>query len=239
MRKINVLITHASYQASAGSFIKLLRSSEAFNYYIVGCDSIEKGYSSGSMLVDKFYHLPFDTSNREYISSILKICLEEKINLIITAEEDDLIVFKKEEIPQSFYQYIPDFSIFDLFRDKYNATMDLQAKGFAVPRSIMSFAEFEKSEKDVFIYRKRVACCSRGIRIFNRNEISHDYNFFSEAHITQEFLKGKMYTVDVLCDKYGKISMAIPRRDISSKDGTTFKCVIERIVSRLFMREIL
>lgn len=227
MKTINVLITHVSYQASSGSFIKLFRSSDMFKYYIVGSDSIKKGYSSGSMLVDKFYHVPFDTLSLEYISYIDRICLKEKIDLVISAEEDDLIAFKKNKISQAYYQYIPDFFIFNLFKDKHNANIDIEKRGVLIPKTIMNLCEFEESTKNMFIYRKRVSCCSRGIKIFERNEKNNKYIFFSDGHITQEFINGEMYTVDVLCDKYGKLCLAIPRMELASKDGTTFKCIIE------------
>lgn len=76
MENLNILIAHASYQASAGSFIKLLRNSNKYHFYIVGCDSIEMGYSSGSVLVDKFYHVTEDTPDA-YITQYKKL-LEKK-----------------------------------------------------------------------------------------------------------------------------------------------------------------
>ena len=60
MENLNILIAHVSYQASAGSFIKLLRNSNKYHFYIVGCDSIEMGYSSGSVLVDNTKDVTID-----------------------------------------------------------------------------------------------------------------------------------------------------------------------------------
>lgn len=227
MRKINVLITHVSYQASAGSFIKMLRNSVKYKCYIVGCDSLEKGFSSGSMLVDKFYHISSSESS-PYIDTIKKIIADENINLVISAEEEDLILFKKNKIEQALYPHIADYSIFELFKDKHLATQTLKQKGFTVPRTIMNLSDFNSSSKELYIRRKRVSCGSRGITIYGRDEIKKDYLFFDDDYITQEFLKGKMYTVDVFCDKNGKLCSIIPREILASKDGTTFKCIVTK-----------
>lgn len=125
MENLNILIAHASYQASAGSFIKLLRNSNKYHFYIVGCDSIEMGYSSGSVLVDKFYHVTEDTPDA-YINTIQKIIREEKINVIISAEEDDLNKFRDFEISEALYTYIPPRKVFNTFRDKQFATTEIE-----------------------------------------------------------------------------------------------------------------
>lgn len=228
MKKINVLITNVSYQASAGSFIKLLRNSKLFNCYIVGCDSIPKGFSSGSMLVDRFYQILTTTNDEEYVSKILSICLKEDIDLIISADEDDLELFKEFNMAQAYPQFIPDHISFTIFRDKYIANNEISNINVTIPKTISSYNEFKDSKKDTFIWRKRESSCSRGIKIFDREQINSNYIFFSNNHITQEFVNGDMYTVDVLCDKHGEIHLIIPRKDLAIKDGTTFKCVIEK-----------
>lgn len=227
MKRLNILITHVSYQASAGSIIKLLRDSKKYLFRIIGCDSIEKGFSSGSMLVDKFYHINTNTEF-DYISKINEISRLEKIDLIVSAEEEDLILFKKYEIHQALYEHIPDKKIFELFKDKHLATQELMRKGIPVPKTIMNYNDFLVSDSSKYIKRKRVSCCSRGISVFGRNEISEKQKFFSDDYITQEFLQGNMYTIDMFCDKNGNPLSIIPRKTLSSKDGTTFKCIIEK-----------
>lgn len=226
MKKFNILIAHASYQAASGSFIKLLRNSSKFYFYIVGCDNIEKGFSSGSLLVDKFYHINEDNSET-YIDAIKKIIHDEKINVIISAEEDDLLKFKYYQISQAIYKFIPQKEIFNIFKDKYLATQKISEYGIYVPYNIMNYNEFLHTNSTKLIKRKRISCCSRGITVFDRNEINENYIFFSNEYITQEFINGALYTVDVFCDKNGHPRSIIPRRDIAIKDGTTFKCKIE------------
>lgn len=179
MQKINILITHVSYQASAGSFIKLLRNSKKYNFYIVGCDSINKGYSSGSMLVDKFYHI--SNSNCEiYINAINKIIYEEKINVIISAEEEDLIKFRACKISQALYKYIPQKLVFETFKDKHIATQKIKELGINMPKCIMNYNDFNNSNSKKFITRKRISCCSRGISILNKCEINNKYIFLQK-----------------------------------------------------------
>lgn len=227
LTNLNVLITHVSYQASAGSFIKMLRKSQLFSCHIIGCDSIPQGFSSGSMLVDKFYHIPSDLSESDYVEYIYKICKNEYVNLIISAEEGDLLMFKKNCLEQALYSYIPEEHIFTLFRDKYLANLSAKKHSLITPNTIMNQKDFIKSKETTFIQRKRVSCCSRGIKIIDHSVITQDFQFFSDDYITQEFISGGNYTIDVLCDKNGAIKILVPRRSLAEKDGTTFKCIIE------------
>lgn len=227
MEKINILITHVSYQASAGSFIKLLRNSLKYHFYIVGCDSIDIGYSSGSMLVDKFYHVNEDNSDN-YINTLQKIINDEKINVIISAEEEDLIKFREFKIKQALYNYIPPQNVFDIFKDKYVATEEIKTYGISTPKSISHYRELEFTKIKKLIKRDKVSCCSRGITILERKNITENYKFFSKDYFTQEFIEGDLYTVDVFCDKNGIPCSIIPRKDIAIKDGTTFKCIIDK-----------
>ncbi|MEG0409169.1 MAG: ATP-grasp domain-containing protein, partial [Bacilli bacterium] len=91
---------------------------------------------------------------------------------------------------------------------------------------IYNLSDLSLSNAPYFIERKRFSSCSRGIRILTRNETKELKIFYSKNYILQEYIDGSMYVVDVLCDKNGIIKMIIPRKEISIKDGTTFKCEI-------------
>lgn len=204
----------------------MLRTSKQYEFYIVGCDVIPKGFSSGSMLVDKFYHAP--EKGEFYTEFLLNICKTEQIDVVISAEEEDLKLFKNLKLKAAQPTYIPDTVIFELFQDKHLANLNVQEKSFLIPTTIMNEKDFLSSKAETFIQRKRISCCSRGIKIFNRNEINPQYNFFCNDYITQEFVFGDMYTVDIFSDKSGKPRLIIPRKSLSEKDGTTFKCIIEK-----------
>ena len=62
----------------------------------------------------------------------------------------------------------------------------------------------------------------------NKCAINRRYSFFSDHHITQEYINGELYTVDMLCDKQGNSAFDYSRRTLAQKDGTDFKCVVER-----------
>lgn len=227
MKEITVLIVHVSYQA-AGSFIKMLRSSGKYKTKIIGCDSMPKGFSSGSMLVDVFYKIPDEIDNEQYIRLIKTICSENKVDIVISAAEEDLILFKDNKLNEAVPSFIAEKSIFDLFKDKHLANRDVEQIGLIVPNTILSHSDFVDSCEQIFIQRKRVSCSSRGIKILKRDEINSKYDFYNENYITQEFISGEMYTVDVICDKSGHPCIIVPRQTLASKDGTTFKCIIKK-----------
>jgi hypothetical protein len=147
-KKLNILISNVSYQAATGSFLKMLRNSQQYDCYIVVCDFLAKGFSSGSMLVDKFYHVPNQVDEEEYSNLILEICKNEHIDIVISAEEKDLIMFKKMRLNQSLYQYIPDETIFNLFKDKHFANLDVQEKSILTPKTIIERGDFNNSPYD-------------------------------------------------------------------------------------------
>lgn len=226
MKTMNILITNVSYQASA-SFIKMLRTSKKYKCTIYGCDVIPKGLSSGSILVDHFEHIKSDNSEKKYINSIFDICSKYKIDLVISAEENDLILFKKYNLTCSYPSNIVSSELIKLFNDKYDSNSFMKTLGLIIPNTIMNNKDFQQSSSDNFIQRKRISCSSRGIKYFGRDEFNENSIFYSSDYITQECINGDMYTIDVLCDSLGKPKMIIPRISLSLKDGTTFKCIFK------------
>lgn len=227
MDMINILITNVSYQASI-SFIKMLRSSNKYKCKLYGCDVIPKGLSSGSILVDCFEHIPFKNSESDYIDFILNLCSKYKIDLIISAEENDLVLFKKHKIPCSYPDNIVSVELIELFNDKHDTNIVMRDIGLTIPKTIITKEDFQQSYSDKFIQRKRVSCCSRGIRYFDRMQLDEHYIFYNNDYITQEYISGDMYTIDVLCDSSGIPKMIVPRISLSEKDGTAFKCVFDK-----------
>ncbi len=225
MEKLHILITNVSYQA-AMSFIKMLRNSRKYNCYIVGVDIKDKGYCSASILVDKYIKISANINKNEYKKIIVDISDSEKIDLILSAEEDDLLLFKEMRLKSFKYEYIPEKHIFELFRDKMLANHQIKKLGISVPETIYNMQELKKYKK--IIRRKNNSCCSRGISIFNSSEINADYDFLSKDYFTQEFISGREYVVDVLCDKNGVPIFFIPRIILSAKDGTDFVVKIEQ-----------
>ncbi len=225
MKNLHVLITNVSYQAAI-SFIKMLRSSRKYNCYIVGIDDKDKGYCSASILVDKYIKILVNTNKTEYKKIILDISSSENIDLILSAEETDLLLFKEMKLKSSKYEYIPQKYIFELFKDKTLANHQIKKLGIDVPETICNINDLKKHKK--IIRRKNNSCCSRGISIFNSSEINADYDFLSKVFFTQEFIAGREYVVDVLCDKNGLPIFFIPRIILSAKDGTDFIVQIEQ-----------
>lgn len=226
MDAINILITNVSYQA-ATSLIKMLRTSRKYQCKIYGCDMLPKGLSSGSVLIDHFECINGNSLEKDYINSILNICSKYKIDLTISAEETDLILFKKYNIPCSYPDNIVSSELINLFNDKHRSNLSMKNMGLTIPKTIMNNKDFQRSLNNKFIQRKRVSCSSRGIKYFTRSEINETYTFYSSDYITQEYIDGDMYNIDVLCDGFGKPKLIIPRISLSEKDGTTFKCIFE------------
>lgn len=201
----------------------MLRACKGYNIFICGTSKLERGYSCGSMLVDKFFLVPHSNES-EYFNTIKRICAEENISLVLSPEENDLVIFKKNQFKQALYQYIPDPQIFSLFRDKYHATLAVESLGIKTPKMLTDLNDIKMYEK--FIRRKRVSCSSRGITVYNQKDFPIQEPLLCDEYLTQPYIEGDEYTVDVFCDKLGSPIIIFPRIRLAKKDGTTVRCIV-------------
>ena len=91
--QINVLITSASRKVSlVKSFKKAVNSTGKGN--VVAVDTNPQ--SAALFYADKCYLVPKD-DDPDFISTILKLCKKEKINLIIPTRDEELLIFAKSK----------------------------------------------------------------------------------------------------------------------------------------------
>lgn len=201
----------------------MLRACKGYNIFIYGTSKLEQGYSCGSMLVDKFFLVPH-TNESDYFNTIKRICVDENISLVLSPEENDLVIFKKNQFKEALYQYIPDPQIFTLFRDKYHATLAVESLGIKTPKILTQSNDIKVYEK--LIRRKRVSCGSRGITVYNQKEFPIHEPLLCDEYLTQPYIEGDEYTVDVFCDEQGSPIIIFPRICLAKKDGTTVRCIV-------------
>ena len=122
------------------------------------------------------------------------------LTLIISAEEEDLRLYKKNCVPQALYKHIPDDNIFELFQDKHRANLSLQSNGIEIPKTLYNYQDCCESTAEKSYTGKGFLAAVVELKCMNKCAINRRYSFFSDHHITQEYINGELYTVDMLCE---------------------------------------
>lgn len=224
---MTVLVTEVSYFAAIGQ-IKLLRQLCDPHLQILGSSHFAEGKTSGSLLVDRFYQSPSISESQSYLSFITNLCKKEDITLILSSDEDELLLLSqiRDELTCRLICASPE--VLRLFMDKLNASIAMQSLGIMIPPIVNDLC-MQIPESGKIIFRKRHSIASRGIYKVDLKIAQVIENHFAPDTFIQECIEGQEYTVDILCDRNGVLKMAVPRKRLDVRNGISYKCQLEYI----------
>ena len=188
----------------------------------------------GKQFVDKFFAVP-DIGDQEYMDSVLKIIIENKIDTFISWLDPEIIFwndrFYASEIPEDLIKIFTFNFTKDLikFCDKFIFHSLLNSNGFNCPKmSLLGDNENERNINLPAIIKPRMGFGTKNTYII-RNEEAFKYfsSFLStkfvdiKKFIIQEFLEGIEYTIDFFSQN-GKIKNLVIRKRIEHK-GVSLK----------------
>lgn len=217
-------VTQVSNFASVGT-IKLLKKIKNHPIEIIGCSYFPNGFTSGSMMVDKCYQSPF-VKDSNYIEFIIKICNEQKVDCIISADEDELLKLSENKERINCINIVANKTVLMIFKDKLVATEHIERLNIVVPKIINNICQFDKNHRPKIIFRKRISVGSKGIEVVDLEKEQYIKNYFSNDYFIQEYIEGDEYTVDVFCDYEGIPKIIIPRKRLDIRNGISYKCQI-------------
>ncbi|MBY0220371.1 ATP-grasp domain-containing protein [Paenibacillus illinoisensis] len=206
--------------ATALNILKLLRKQTKYQVEIIGLDSNDFGYTSGSLLVDQFIKCPI-ASEDDYIRFVDELIENENIDLLIPIHDYEIHKLSQHKLNTNII--IPEQALIELFRDKLSSANSMQDIGIAVPPIIKVGDPLAGNYRKVII-RDRVGVGSKGIEILSKEgylQISRGLD--TSKKFVQEFITGDEYTVDVFSDKSGSPKLIIPRMRIEIKAGVATK----------------
>jgi len=183
--------------------------------------------SAGFYLSDVYRICHTITDQRAY-DTLFEAIVAENVNAILPTSASDTPVFaaKKNELAKNGIVFAGcDDSAVNTCDDKASFYRAVQSK-FHVPRAIELIERFP-SEFPCYI-KPRCGSGGHGGALC-RDE--RDWNYFRpdiDDLIVQEYLPGKEYSVDVLCDLDGVPIVAVPRERISTMDGVSVRCKVVR-----------
>ncbi|MGL5244654.1 MAG: ATP-grasp domain-containing protein, partial [Sarcina sp.] len=135
--RINILILSAGRRVELVKLFKEAAKLANVDSKVVTADISNS--APATYFSDKNYIIP-RIGDSGYLESILGICKEEKINLVIPTIDTELIPLTnyKEVIEENTYArvLISDKRVIDICRDKIKSNKFFEENGFGVPREI-------------------------------------------------------------------------------------------------------
>jgi Carbamoylphosphate synthase large subunit (split gene in MJ) len=211
---VNICITSVGTATSVGVIKNIRKYNKSIK--IVGTDINPYGYTAGSQLVDCYYQIPLAVE-QDYKDIIFSILIKENIDYFFPISDIEIQTASLWSFPMGCKCLLAKKSVLNLVKDKLQCTLEMEKIGLHCP-PILESGYMEKC-----ILRDRIGVGSKGIHIIDnaKNVIVKENQFI------QQYISGKEYTVDVLCDNDGHPFYIIPRVRLEVKAGVATKVKIE------------
>ncbi|WML35484.1 ATP-grasp domain-containing protein [Clostridium sp. OS1-26] len=230
---------------SIGKRVQLIKYLKR-NCTIVGVDSGDNAPAAN--FVNKFYKIPRFTDER-YVDTILSICKEEAIDLLIPLHEYEFDILCKSRSKFKSVEttlLLSNKKIIDVCQNKLNTYNFFMENDIGSPESysketiinILKAANLKHEENEniikdflerefnlVFplIVKPINGMGSSGVFKVNSVKELEFFIDYVKRPIIQEYIEGPEYTIDVLCDLTGKPISIVPRERLEIRSGEVSK----------------
>ncbi|MEN9327876.1 MAG: hypothetical protein RI947_684 [Candidatus Parcubacteria bacterium] len=222
---MRVLITAAG-STTAISAAKALKKSKR-HHFIVGTDIYPSTEIAGTIFCDTVHRVPL-FSDPQYIETLLSICKKERIEFIIPIMDQEVEIiaananlFKDAGIMPC----VSDVETIRICNDKYLTWKALRAKGIDTPHAYLPEESVLFLPLFPLFIKPRHGISSRDCYKITTKE---EYDLFVkkvDQPVIQQYLSGKQYVVDIVCDLASNPIVSTVRHEISAKSGLGVKAV--------------
>lgn len=222
VRRISVLITGIGGGGFGGQVLKALLMAKT-PYHIVGADMSPT--AQGLYEVDKSYLVP-PANSPKYLDVLSKICLIEKVVVLIPGSEAELLEVSRNSEKFSEIGATPIVNppeIIETCMDKWKTFNFLKSNNLNCPRSVLIENEGDLSKVNFYPAIIKPARSSSGSQDVFLAQTEEEANFFSrylqgqgQAPLVQEYIGSydDEYTVGVLTLDEGEVVGSIALRRI-------------------------
>ncbi len=221
----NILFTNVGRRVSLIRAFRKTMADMGISGKILGIDS--NPLAPAYHVTDRSFSICRIT-DKEYIPTLLELCLKEKINLLISLLDTDLL--KLSENRQLFAQHgifalISSPEVVRIARDKYLTRQFFEQNGIPTPR-ILSYEEaWQRNQFPLFIKPKDGSASLLTFRIDNPKSLEF-FQSYVPTPMIQEFIPGDEYTLDIFIDIDGTIRAIVPRKRLEVRSGEVSKSQI-------------
>lgn len=225
---LNILFTSSGRRVS---LIKKFRN--LYTEYLVEGKIVTADYKKTAptaFLSDLHIQVP-RVSDEHYLDSLLQICREQKIDVLIPLIDTELLLLasNKEKFAEIGVQIpISSPELIQISNDKRETYRFFVEKGIPTPK-VYTDDEITNMQYELpLIIKPLDGSASSGVtKIRNEKELYFFKDYISNAMI-QEYVFGEEYTVDVMVDFKGNIKTVVPRLRIETRAGEVSKGVTKK-----------
>lgn len=166
-------------------------------------------------------------SHEDYISTLLEICCQEKIDILIPTIDTDLLVLAGNiELfqAQGTKVLISSYEFVSCCRDKRKTATLFEKSGLSAPKVFTDVREYNM-DFPAFIKPLDGSSSINAYKADNFEELQ-EYAMKIENYIVQPFIDGTEYTIDAMCDFEGKPIFITPRERVAVRSGEVLKTKI-------------
>ena len=224
MSDLNVLILSAGRRVELIKCFKNAASKLGVEGSVVAVDCSQT--APALYFADKFRLVPRIDSG-EYISSLIDICNEEKISLVVPTIDTELLLLaenrKKMEERTNARILVSDLSVVNICRNKLNTQAYMESHGFKIPH-LYTAAELRKDNLEFPLFVKPIDGSSSidAYKVNNRGELDAILTLVRNPMV-QDYMDGDEYTIDVFLDFDSNIITMVPRLRIAVRSGEIAK----------------
>jgi carbamoyl-phosphate synthase large subunit len=222
--KIKILITSAG-STNGVNVIKALKEQKELKLFLIACDM--NPLAAGFYMADKYFVVP-KANNPNFITTILKICRKERVQIIIPTFSFELPFFAKNKTiieKEGIKMAISDYENFLITEDKLRTYEYFKKWKIPFPKVYTENEIQEKKVKFPVIIRPINASGSRDVVKANNWEELYFFKKYIKNSFVQEFVEGEEYTIDGINDLKGKMIAASPRIRLETKGGLAVKSI--------------
>ena len=224
MKDINILVLSAGRRVELIERFQSAKKQLGINGKIIAVDISDT--APAIYFADKYYLIP-RVDDDKYISSIVDICNNENIHIVIPTIDTELLKLSenKEYIENKANTkiLISSDKVIKICRNKYHTQKFFEENNFLVPR-LISFDDINKKQYDFPLFIKPIDGSSsiNAFKVNNDEELQFFIKYVKNP-IVQEFISGDELSIDIFCDFESNPITIVPRRRLLTRGGEISK----------------
>jgi carbamoyl-phosphate synthase large subunit len=229
-RKRYAILVTTSGSVTAQGVLKGLRKQKEFECKIITTDITSD--TPGKYIADAFYQLP-NEQTPDYIPKLLEICKNEHVDVLIPIHDNELIKISQnlEKFERISCKVVAsNYETIEVCNDKYKTYSLFKKIGIATPDTYRAEEVLSGQKEIVFPAFLKPA---RGVSAIDTYTVDSPESLrvlaktISEP-LVQTLVKGREYSVDILCDLNGQVIEIVPRSRDARNQGACIKGVTEK-----------